>query len=76
MPATSMYNIKKMGTNNDNYLYTGVSGVDDDEKFIQGHPPGGVAILYKKSLSSSSFITHVDSMAGSHMLSTCIIWSP
>ena len=52
-------NIKELSTINDNYLYTGVSGVDDGEKIIQGHPPGGVAILYLKSLSS--FITHVNS---------------
>ena len=32
---------------------------DDGEKIIQGHPPGSVAILYKKSLGS--FITHVNS---------------
>ena len=50
--------IKELSTINDNYLYTGVSGVDDGEKIIQGHPSVGVAILYKKSLSS--FITHVD----------------
>ena len=52
-------NIKELSTINDNYLYTGVSGVDDGEKIIQGHPPGGVAILYKKSLGS--FITRVNS---------------
>ena len=50
-------NIKELSTISDNYLYTSVSGVDDGEKIIQGHPPGGVAILYKKSLSS--FITHI-----------------
>ena len=29
-------NIKELSTINDNYLYTGVSGVDDGEKIIQG----------------------------------------
>ena len=50
-------NIKKLNTINDNHLYTGVSGGDDGENV--GHPPGSVAILYKKY--PSSFITHVDS---------------
>ena len=43
----------------EDYLYTGISGVDDKEKIIQGHPPGCVAILYKKSFAGS--ITHIKS---------------
>ena len=40
-----------MGALSEDYLYTGISSVDDKEKIIQGHPPGGFGILYKKSLA-------------------------
>ena len=43
-------NIKELSTVNDNYLYIGVSGVDDGEKIIQGHPLGGVAIFTRNLL--------------------------
>ena len=46
-------NIKALGALSEDDLYTGISGVDDKEKIIQGHPPGGVGILYKKSLAGS-----------------------
>ena len=52
-------NIKTLGAPSEDYLYTGISGVDDKEKIIQGHPPVGVAILYKKSLAGS--VTHIKS---------------
>ena len=51
--------MKALGALSEDYLYTGISGVDDKEKMIQGHPPGGVGILYKKSLAGS--ITHIKS---------------
>ena len=41
-------NIKALGALSEDYLYTGISGVDDKEKIIQGHPPGGVGIFNKK----------------------------
>ncbi len=33
------------------YMYIGISGVDSNNNIIYGRPKGGVAILYKKSLS-------------------------
>ena len=52
-------NIKTLGVLVEDYLYTGISGVDDKEKIIQGRPPVDVGILYKKSLSGS--IIHINS---------------
>ena len=34
-----------------NYLFTCISGIDHTTNIIMGCPQGGVAILYKKSLS-------------------------
>lgn len=52
-----------LGNIHKEYLWHGVCGVDDKENLLCGRPPGGVAILWKKSLAN--IVTKVK-MAGNH----------
>ena len=43
----------KIGNIHNNYMYTAVSGMDTRDRVILGCPYGGVAIMWKRSLSHS-----------------------
>ena len=46
-----------MGNIHNDFLFTGISGVDHTVSILQGRPKGGVALLYRKSLSC--YIKHI-----------------
>ena len=50
-------NISMFSSIHNNYLFTCISGIDHTTDIIMGRPQGGVAILYKKSLSD--IIKHI-----------------
>ena len=50
-------NINILGNIHNDFLFNGISGVDHTVEILQGRPKGGVAILYKKSLSC--YIKHI-----------------
>lgn len=50
-------NINYLSTIHRDYEYYGISGVDANIKILCGRPKGGVAILYKKSLSR--YVEHI-----------------
>ena len=41
-------NINILGNIHNDFLFTGISGVDHTVEILQGRPKGGVSILYKK----------------------------
>ncbi len=43
----------KRGDIHDDYLWRGVCGQDESHAVLHGRPPGGVAILWKKTLADS-----------------------
>ena len=42
-------NINILGNIHNDFLFTGISGVDHTVDILQGRPKGGVALLYRKS---------------------------
>ena len=48
-----MYTLGSISTE---YMYTAISGVDSRKQMLRGKPPGGVAIMYNKSLAK--YVTH------------------
>ena len=44
-------NVQKLGTIHPDYLYHGISGIDESE-LLRGRPYGGTAILWRKSIAS------------------------
>ena len=50
-------NINILGNIHNDFLFTGISGVDHTVAILQGRPKGGVALLYRKSLSC--YIKHI-----------------
>ena len=58
-------NINILGNIHNDFLFTGVSGIDHTIDISQGRPKGGVALLYRKFLSS--YITPIK-------ISVILIW--
>ena len=50
-------NINILGNIHNDFLFTGISGVDHTVAILQGRPKGGVALLYRKSLCC--YIKHI-----------------
>ena len=51
--------LNKLGNIHNDFLYTGISGIDASADILVGRPKGGVAILYRKSMAK--YITPIDS---------------
>ena len=51
--------IDMLNTIQKDYMYTGISGVDNTVEILHGRPKGGVAILFKKSLAK--YVSYVKS---------------
>ena len=47
-----------MGNIHNDFLFTGISGVDHTVAILQGRPKGGVALLYRKSLMYSLVVSY------------------
>ena len=49
--------IDMLTTIHKDYMYTGISGIDNTKEILHGRPKCGVAILFKKSLTK--YVSHV-----------------